>query len=168
MHEEKAQKRAERAKKNGRDDDKAAQAGPSPKEPRAITTDAEARVMKMAARIADRGFRPACNVRFTADTKSGAVASVAVDNVGSDMGRLEPTSTALETTYGRRPGKHLADGGYAKLDDITTLARAGVTPYVPVPAPRHKARDRYARMPDEGQFYLGAIAVTAFGLFPGL
>ena len=145
MHEEKAQKRARRSKTNGRDDDKAAQADPSPKEPRASTTDAQARVMKMA----DGGFRPAYNVQFTADTKSGAVASVAVDNVGSDMGRLEPTSTALETTYGRRPGEHLADGGYAKLDDITTLARAGVTPYVPVPAPRDKARDRYARMPDD-------------------
>ena len=124
MHEEKAQNRAERAKKNGRDDDKAAQADPSPKEPRASTTDAQARVMK----IADGGFRPAYNVQFTADTKSGAVASVAVDNVGSDMGRLEPTSTALETTYGRRPSEHLADGRYATLDDITTLARAGVTP----------------------------------------
>ena len=118
---------------------------PAEKEPRASTTDAQARVMKMA----DGGFRPAYNVQFTADTKSGAVASVAVDNVGSDMGRLEPTSTAMETTYGRRPGEHLADGGYARLDDITALARAGVTPYVPIPAPRDKARDRFAPRPGD-------------------
>ena len=80
-----------------------APAPPAEKEPRASTTDAQARVMKMA----DGGFRPAYNVQFTADTKSGAVANVAVDNVGSDMVRLKPTSTALETTYGRRPGEHL-------------------------------------------------------------
>ena len=150
MQEEKAQKQAERAKKDGRGNDrlggdKTAQADPSQKEPRASTTDAEARVMKMA----DGGFRPAYNVQFTADTKSGAVAGVAVDNVGSDMGRLEPMSVALETTYGQRPGEHLADGGYAKLDDITTLIRAGVTPYVPVPTPKDKTRDRYAPRPDD-------------------
>lgn len=150
MQEEKAQKRAERAKRDGRGNDglggdKTAQADPAQKEPRASTTDAEARVMKMA----DGGFRPAYNVQFTADTKSGAVAGVAVDNVGSDMGRLEPMSVALETTYGQRPGEHLADGGYAKLDDITTLIRAGVTPYVPVPTPKDKTRDRYAPRPDD-------------------
>jgi len=50
------------------------------KEPRASTTDAEARVMKMA----DGGFRPAYNVQFASDTTSGAIAGVAVDNSGSD------------------------------------------------------------------------------------
>ncbi len=39
---------------------------------RASTTDAEACVMKMA----DGGFRPAFNVQFVADTRSGAVAGV--------------------------------------------------------------------------------------------
>lgn len=118
---------------------------PAEKEPRASTTDAEARVMKMA----DGGFRPAYNVQFAADTTSGAVAGVAVDNIGSDMGRMEPMSAALEATYGRRPAEHLADGGFAKLGDITALARAGVTPFVPVPAPRDKTRDRFAPRPDD-------------------
>src|ERR1700677_2003789 len=54
------------------------------KEPRASTTDAEARVMKMA----DGGFRPAYNVQFASDTTSGAIAGVAVDNSGSDMGKM--------------------------------------------------------------------------------
>jgi len=61
------------------------------KEPRASTTDAEARVMKMA----DGGYRPAYNVQFAADTSSGAVAGVTLDNSGSDMGKMAPMSDAL-------------------------------------------------------------------------
>jgi len=110
------------------------------KEPRASTTDAEARVMKMA----DGGFRPAYNVQFASDTTSGAIAGVTVDNSGSDMGKLAPMSEALGAHYGQRPCEHVADGGYAKLDDIKALAEAGVTAYVPVPTPRDKARDPHA------------------------
>lgn len=115
------------------------------KEPRASTTDAAARVMKMA----DGGFRPAYNVQFAADTESGAVAGVAADNTGSDKGKLVPMSDALAGHYGARPGEHLADGGFAKLADITALARAGVTAYVPVPAPRDPGRDRHAPRPED-------------------
>jgi hypothetical protein len=89
------------------------------------------------------------NVQFAADTKSGAVGGVTVDNIGSDMGRMEPMSAALEAAYGRRPAEHLADGGFAKLGDITALAQAGVTPFVPVPAPKDKTRDRFAPRPDD-------------------
>jgi transposase len=113
--------------------------------PRASTTDPEAKVMKMA----DGGFRPAYNVQFAADTRSGAVAAVSVDAIGSDMGRMAPMTEALAAAYGRAPREHLADGGYAKLDDIETLTQAGVTPYVPVPAPKDPARDRHAPPPDD-------------------
>jgi transposase len=119
---------------------------PAPtKEPRASTTDPQARVMKMA----DGGFRPADNVQFAADTRSGAVAGVAVDNLGSDMGRMAPMNAALAAAYGTRPPQHLADGGFAKLDDIETLAQAGVVTYVPVPQPRDPTRDRHAARPDD-------------------
>src|SRR4051794_821046 len=52
---------------------------PRVSEPRASTTDAQARVMKMA----DGGFRPAYNVQFATDTKSMAIAAVSVDTIGS-------------------------------------------------------------------------------------
>jgi transposase len=115
------------------------------KEPRASTTDAEARVMKMA----DGGFRPAYNVQFASDTRSGAVAGVAVDNSGSDMGKMAPMNDALARDYGERPRQHLADGGYVKFDDIEDLEKAGVEVYAPVPAPRDKTRDRYAPQQDD-------------------
>jgi transposase len=116
-----------------------------PKEPRASTTDVQARVMKMA----DGGYRPAYNVQFACDTSSGAIALVSVDNVGSDMGKMAPMSDALAEAYGPRPVQHLADGGFAKLDDIHALAQAGVETFVPVPAPRNPNRDRHEPLPDD-------------------
>ena len=116
-------------------------------EPRASTTDAEARNMKMA----DGGFRPAYNVRFAADTKSGAIAGVSVDNNGSDMGKLVPMSDALAEQYGERPSQHLADGGFIRLDDIDTLAGNDVLVFVPVPKPRDASRDRHVPLRGDSQ-----------------
>lgn len=116
-----------------------------PKEPRGSTTDPQARVMKMA----DGGFRPAYNVQFACDTTSGAIAKVSVDNVGSDMGKMASMSEALADDYGQRPRQHLADGGFAKLADITALAQAGVETFLPVPTPRNTERDRYAPLPGD-------------------
>lgn len=115
------------------------------RQPRASTTDPEAKVMKMA----DGGFRPAYNVQFAADTRSGAVAGVSADTIGSDKGRMAPMNEALTVAYGQRPGEHLADGGFVKLDDIDILAQVGVTTYVPAPAPRNPTRDRHAPYPDD-------------------
>jgi len=131
-------KRALRAARQGKAQGKKADEKPE-KEPRASTTDAQARVMKMP----DGGFRPAYNVQFASDTRSGAVAGVSVDNNGSDMGKMAPMSATLADHYGLRPRQHLADGGFAKLDDIDALAQAGVETYVPVPSPRDGTRDRH-------------------------
>ena len=140
---------AERAAKQAQPDEattakgKATTAEPKPQkkpcEPRASTTDAEARIMKMA----DGGFRPAFNVQFAADTKSTAIAAVSVDNNGSDMGKMATMSDTLAEQYDERPGQHLADGGFAKLDDIEALARNGVEAFVPVPKPRDANRNRH-------------------------
>ena len=139
---EAARKEAERAARKAPQDaaaDAKGEAGepaskkPREKEPRASTTDAQARVMKMA----DGGFRPAYNVQFATDTKSTAIAGVSVDNIGSDMGKMLPMNDALAGQYGTRPRQHLADGGFAKLDDIEALAQNGVETFVPVPKPRN-------------------------------
>jgi transposase len=138
------QKRADVGDK-GDEDASAPKEEKKEKEPRASTTDAEARVMKMA----DGGFRPAYNVQFASDTRSGAVAGVAVDNSGSDMGKMGPMNAALAQDYGERPRQHLVDGGYVKFDDIEQLEKAGVDVYAPVPAPRDKSRDRHAPQQDD-------------------
>ena len=53
--------------------------GKTPKAPRASTTDADARVMKMA----DAGFRPAYNVQVTSAAGEQIIVAVAVENNGS-------------------------------------------------------------------------------------
>jgi transposase len=140
-----AHKQAERAARKG-----TAEAGTSKereKEPRASTTDAEARVMKMA----DGGFRPAYNVQFASDTQSGAVAGVAVDNSGSDMGKMAPMNEALARRYDERPRQHLADGGFAKLDDIEALAQAARRKPRPPCAPARGCTGRRRLAPAHGQ-----------------
>src|SRR5271157_5108986 len=102
QQQEQARQRAEREARKAAlaQPDEAKPIPPKPeaeKEPRASTTDAEARVMKMA----DGGFRPAYNVQFASDTTSGAIAGVAVDNSGSDMpsrwGRCRPHPSQTRT-----------------------------------------------------------------------
>src|SRR5918994_1154061 len=111
-----------------------------PPEPRVSTTDAEARVMKMP----DGGFRPAFNLGFASDPRSGMIAAVTLDNRGSDKGQLRPMNERLAAVYGQRPGEHLVDGGFAKLTDIEALAATGVAVFAPVPKPRDAGRDPYA------------------------
>jgi transposase len=117
-----------------------------PSAPRVSTTDAAARVMKMP----DGGFRPAFNLGFASDPRSGMIAAVTLDNTGSDKGLLRPMSERLAATYGQRPGEHLVDGGFAKLADIEALAAAGVAVFAPVPKPRDAARDPHAPRDGDG------------------
>jgi len=117
-----------------------------PPEPRVSTTDAAARVMKMP----DGGFRPAFNLGFASDPRSGMIAAVTLENSGSDKGQLRPMSERLAAAYGQRPGEHLADGGFAKLADIEALAAAGVAVFAPVPRPRNAARDPHAPRQGDG------------------
>jgi transposase len=152
QQQEQARRAAERAAKKTQDEGngtkgktKTAAGEKEPREPRASTTDAQARNMKMA----DGGFRPAYNVQFATDTKSTAIAGVSVDNIGSDKGKMAPMNDLLTEHYGERPGQHLVDGGFVKFDDIEALAKNGVETFAPVPKPRDASQDRYAPHPDD-------------------
>jgi transposase len=114
-------------------------------EARVSSTDPEARVMKMG----DGGWRPAYNIQLAADTASRFVVGVSVTNVGNDNGQLVPMLDQLERRTGRRPTQYLVDGGYAKHEDIDTLAARGVTVFCPVPKPRKAGIDPHAPRPDD-------------------
>ena len=103
------------------------------KEPRASTTDAEARVMKMP----DGGYRPAMNVQFATDTQSRAIVGVEVINAGVDTQQLQPMRKQVEQRSGQRVSEHLADGGYLTFDDVGEAAGQDVTLYVPPKPPRN-------------------------------
>jgi transposase len=107
---------------------------PSDRPARASTTDAEARVMKMA----DGGFRPAYNVQMaTAGSALGGkrtIVGVRVTNLGSDMGSVSPMLQDIKCRTGTLPDKLLVDANHASHADVRAAAERGVELLAPVPA----------------------------------
>lgn len=105
----------------------------SPLCPRASTTDAEARVMKMP----DTGFRPAYNVQLaTAGSPMGGprtVVGVRVTNEGHDYGAMPALLDDIQRRTGAIPDVTLADAGHASHDAIRDAAAHGTTALVAVP-----------------------------------
>jgi hypothetical protein len=126
---------AVKAKKNGKR---------SGQPPRASTTDAEARKMKMP----DGGFRPAYNVQLAADTGSRAIVGVAVSNLGTDQPHARPMREQVEDRSGAKVEQHLMDGGFVDLGAIEQAHDRGTTIYAP---PRQTAArpDPYAPQPTD-------------------
>lgn len=110
-----------------------AKRSPKDKPARASTTDAEARVMKMA----DGGFRPAYNVQMaTAGSPLGGartIVGVRVTNVGSDMGSVTPMLEQIEQRTGVLPETLLADANHAKHECIRSATEKGVEVLIAVP-----------------------------------
>lgn len=115
---------------------------PSDKPARASTTDAEARVMKMA----DGGFRPAYNVGMaTAGSPLGGARTIVgmqVTNVGSDMGSVTPMLAEIERRTGQLPTTLLADANHAAHDCIRAATEAGVEVLIAVPKRSQHAGSR--------------------------
>ena len=101
--------------------------GKTPKPARASTTDADARVMKMA----DAGFRPAYNVQVASTAGGVIVVAAEVTNTGSDQGLMRPMLERVRAQTGRLPARHLVDGGFANADDIEWAHGQGVAVYCP-------------------------------------
>jgi transposase len=133
-----AQQRERREKKRG---DRKKQ----DKEPRASTTDPDARVMKMA----DGGFRPAYNCQVSTVAKGQIVVAAQAETNGSDRGLIRSMLDQLQHRYGRLPRRHLVDGGFNKNEDTEWAAAAGVNIYGPPVRSKHKT-DPYAPRPDDG------------------
>ena len=112
---------------------------------RASTTDPEATVMKMA----DGGYRPAYNIEYAATTDGQVIVGVSVTSTGSDMGQITPMLDQIEARFDVRPEEALADGGFAKHEDIRQAQTQGTTVYVPVPEPKDPKRDRHEPLPGD-------------------
>ena len=119
------QQRQEREQKRGN--------GKKPKEPRASTTDAEARVMKMA----DGGFRPGYNVQVASAAGEQIVVAVEVRNTGSDRGLMRPMLERLRAQTGHLPGRHLVDGGFCSAEDIEWAHAEGIDVFCPPTQSKH-------------------------------
>jgi hypothetical protein len=119
------QQRKEREEKRGN--------GNKPKEPRASTTDADARVMKMA----DGGFRPAYNVQVTSAASEQIVVEVEVCNTGSDRGLMRPMLERRRARPGGLPKRYLVDGGFGSAEDIEWAHAEGIEVFCPPTQSKH-------------------------------
>lgn len=116
-----------------------------PQEPRASTTDPDARVMKMA----DGGFRPAYNCQIASAAGGQIVIAAEAKTTGSDRGLMRPMLNAVKQRYHRWPKRHLVDGGFNKNEDTEWAAGNGVKVYGPPSRSKHK-RDPYVARADDG------------------
>jgi transposase len=132
--------------------------GKKPKEPRASTTDAEARVMKMA----DGGFRPAYNVQVASAAGEQIVVAVEVCNTGSDRGLMRPMLERLHAQNGRFPERHLADGGFCSAQDIEWAYDKKIEAYCPPTQSKH-GTDPYLPRRGDGAGVLAWRARMASG-----
>lgn len=127
-----AQKALDEIKQQREERERKRSNGKKPKEPRASTTDPQARVLKMA----DGGFRPGYNVQVTSAAGEQIVVAVEVCNTGSDRGLLQPMLRRLHH-MGHFPGRYLADGGFGSADDIEWAHAEGVDVYCPPTQSKH-------------------------------
>src|SRR3989304_319240 len=110
------------------------------------STDAEARVMKMA----DGGFRPAYNWEFVGDTARLVITGVEVINAGSDKAQTLPMLAEDQRRSGRLPHDWLMDGGFVTLSVIEAAeVDRHVRVLAPVPEPKDETRDRYTPLPSD-------------------
>jgi transposase len=107
--------------------------GKKPKEPRASTTDPDARVMKMA----DGGFRPGYNVQVASVSGEQIVVDIDISNNGSDRGLMRPMLKRQRARSGRMPGRYLADGGFNSAEDIEWAHAAGIEILCPPTQSKH-------------------------------
>lgn len=119
--------------------------GQQPKEPRASTTDPQARVMKMA----DGGFRPGYNVQVVSAAGEQIVIDVDVGNNGSDGGQMRPMLERLKARQGKLPKRHIVDGGFSSAENIEWAHGQGVEVYCPAKQ-RKEGIDPYAPLPRDG------------------
>lgn len=115
------------------------------KEPRASTTDPQARVMKMA----DGGFRPAWNVQVVSVAGEQIVVEVEPCATGSDRGLMRPSLEAMRERLGRLPDCHLGDGGFSSAADIEWAHGEGIDIYCPPTQSKH-GTDPYLPRRDDG------------------
>jgi transposase len=106
--------------------------GKKPKEPRASTSDPEARVLKMA----DGGFRPAYNVQVASVAGEQIVVAVEVRNTGSDRSLMRPMLERLQG-LGHFPQSHLADAGFCSGKDIEWAHGQGIEVFCPPIQSKH-------------------------------
>jgi transposase len=135
------EEKARREKTHRKQEGEKAKAG---KEPKASTTDPEARLM----RFADGGCGAGYNVQLAISTESQVILAVQETDRRNDTDMAEPMVEQLGRRYRRRPARLLADTKYASRAAIVGLAGHPTAPieiYMPPPPDSDKAKAESVR-----------------------
>jgi hypothetical protein len=98
-------------------------------QPRASTTDPDARVMKTRGGGRDAAY----NVQFATDAKSRAIVGVQVLQKGVDNGLSEAMRPEVERRTGVTVKTHVTDAGYLNKETVEREETAGVERVMPLP-----------------------------------
>ncbi|HZC96204.1 MAG TPA: IS1182 family transposase [Bradyrhizobium sp.] len=109
------------------------------KEPKASTSDPEARFM----RFPDGAVRPAYNAQIAAAPREGVIVSIEVTDRRNDAGLAGPMVDDIARRYGQTPDKLLVDTSYATSEHIVALAAHAAGPvsvYTPPPSEKQNVK----------------------------
>jgi len=119
------------------------------KEPRASTTDCQARIM-----IGAKGaFGPAYNVQISTDAKAKIIIGIGISQCSSDAGELEPAVKRIEESFEQKPEQMVVDGAYPTHHAIEAMAQKGIDLIGPVRQNVPTSLDSLKRRGIRAQFY---------------
>jgi hypothetical protein len=109
-------------------------------------------------KMADGSFQPACDLQYSSACPDRRDRRRGRDRLRQRHGPAGTTNKQIGDRHGAYLQEALADGGFAKHQDIDAVSEqgGGRAVYAPVPEPRDPPQDRYA--PHEGD----RVAVAAW------
>jgi transposase len=124
------------------------------KQPRASSTDPQARVMLGAK----GGYAPSYNVQISTDATAKIIVGVGVTQSSSDAGELEPAVKRIEENLGQKPEQMVADGAYPTHDAIEAMAEQEIELIGPLPNRKKPSWDVLERHGVSPEFYPQAFS----------
>ncbi len=124
------------------------------KEPRASTTDSQARIM-----IGAKGaFGPAYNVQISTDAKAKIIVGMGISQCSSDAGELESALQRIEDNLKEKPEQMVVDGAYTTHNAIEAMAQKGIDLIGPVRETKKTSLDSLKRRAISAEFYPQAFS----------
>lgn len=124
------------------------------KQPRASSTDPQARVM-LGAKGA---YQPSYNVQISTDAEAKIIVGVDVSQSSSDAGELEPAVQRIEAKLGQKPEQMVVDGAYPTQQAIEAMADKGIDLIGPLVERKKPAWDVLKRNGVSREFYPHAFS----------
>jgi transposase len=119
------------------------------KEPRASSTDPDARVM-MGAKGA---YGPSYNVQISTDAKAKIIVGVGATQSATDASELKPAAERIEANLGEKPKQMVVDGGFTNQSTMEAMEEKQVDLIGALPERRGVAEKRMKQRGVSSDFY---------------